>query len=290
MSGTFRFRTVVDAPRAPWRIEHNTPILCLGSCFADESSRRLAADGFDVLSNPFGTLYNPLSLLTCIQACVGDTAYTTASLTTGPRGWHCLDYATRFSGNDAEAIVNDLEDTRLKTAKFLAKHPAVIITLGSAFVYELADSGKVVGNCHKFPASTFNRRRISVDEAANAINKIVSLLHNNGIRQIIITVSPIRHLADGLHGNNLSKATLQLAADAVCTNNADTVCYFPAFEAINDDLRDYRFYASDMKHPTDLAADYVYQLLSDTFFDASTRALALECRAKYKASLHRPIL
>ncbi|MDE6207614.1 MAG: GSCFA domain-containing protein [Muribaculaceae bacterium] len=290
MNGEFRFRTPVEPIRTSWHISHSDRILCLGSCFADEAGRRLEQDGFNVLVNPFGALYNPLSIRTCIARAIADTPYARADLAEGPRGYHCLDYATRFSGPDADVLLALLEDTRLSLKEFLTQQPTIILTLGSAFVYRLADSGAVVGNCHKFPAATFTRSRISVAEATEAILHTAQLLFTLGISRIILTVSPIRHLADGLHGNNLSKSTLMLAADEAAATEPNRICYFPAYEALIDDLRDYRFYAADMKHTYDVAADYVYKIFSDTFFDAATRREALDCRAKYRASLHRPIL
>ena len=165
----------------------------------------------------------------------------------------------------------------------LRRRPVVFITLGTAYVFERADNGEVVGNCHKFPASFFKRRRLSLAEATSAITDIRTILESVA-EAVIFTVSPIRHTSDGLHGNNLSKATLLLACDAA------GVDYFPAYEALIDDLRDYRFYAADMKHPAPGPGDYIYELFSDTYFDAETLDRARQCRRDFMASRHRPIL
>lgn len=283
-----RFRTEIEIPKSPFRIAADTPLLMLGSCFTDEIGSRLASDGFEVLHNPFGALYNPLSIANCVQRALSEVPYSRDDLVEGPRGFHCLDYSTRFSGRDPVMLLSDIREARLDINFMLYRKPVVIITLGSAFVFERADTGKIVGNCHKFPASFFNRRRLSVEETTEALEHIVEMVAPLA-SALVFTVSPIRHVADGLHGNNLSKATLLLACDNIVNAHPD-VFYFPAYEALVDDLRDYRFYGADMKHPSEVAVDYIYELFSATFFDADTRKQALQRRREYLASLHRPIL
>lgn len=278
-----RFRTETERTRSQLRISHDTPLLLLGSCFTDEVGARLEADGFDVLHNPFGALYNPLSIRRCLQRALSDKQYCAEDLTEGPRGFHCLDYASRFSGLDAGAVIAAVEECRGAVASMLRRRPVVIVTLGTAFVFERKDNGEVVGNCHKFPANFFQRRRLTPAEASAAIADIRAMLVPVA-EAVIFTVSPIRHTSDGLHGNNLSKATLLLACEDAGGE------YFPAYEALIDDLRDYRFYAADMKHPSEVAVDYIYELFSDTYFDAATVARAQQCRRDFLASRHRPIL
>lgn len=278
-----RFRTEIEHIKSNLSISHGTPLLMLGSCFTDEIGSRLEADGFDVLHNPFGALYNPASIANCIRRALSDTTYTIADLTSGSRGFHCLDYATRFSGENAAQVIADVEGCRQEVARVLGKRPVVIITLGSAFVFERADNSSIVGNCHKFPASFFTRRRLSVEECRRELSDIAEMLEPVA-EAVVFTVSPIRHTADGLHGNNLSKATLLLACEDTAAE------YFPAYEALIDDLRDYRFYAADMKHPSEVAVDYIYELFADTYFTAATKEKALQCRRETMASRHRPIL
>lgn len=285
-----RFRTEIELTRADFRIDHSTPIVLLGSCFTDEIGVRLERDGFDVLRNPFGPLYNPASICTCVRrALCSDGAYTQADLTPGSRGFHCLDYASRYSGQDAAALLADINSTRRALGEALHRNPVVIITLGSAFVYSRADSGVPVGNCHKFPADFFERRLFTVDECVGQLSACTALLRKACVDHIVLTVSPIRHLADGLHGNTISKSTLQLAVDAVIGAN-QALSYFPSYEILLDDLRDYRFYASDMKHPSEQAVDYIYERFSDTFFTKDTMRDALAARRLSMAANHRPIL
>ena len=283
------FRTVIEPIKTQLRLCHDRPVLLLGSCFSDEIGERLYADGFDVLHNPFGALYNPISIANCVRRCSRGEHYTQADLTAGPRGWHCLDYASRFSGIDAETLLAELNRTFGEVCAMLQRNPMVIITLGSAYVYRHKALGKVVGNCHKFPASDFEYELISPGEARSALGEICQDLATLGIADILFTISPIRHLAYGLHGNSLSKAILQLAVNDVC-RDLNGVEYFPSFEIMLDDLRDYRFYARDMKHPSDVAVDYIYGIFCGTYMDNACRSAAEACRRSFKASQHRQIL
>lgn len=290
---SMRFRTELAPYKAPFGIGHDEPVLLLGSCFSDSVGERLGHDGFDVLANPFGALYNPLSIENCLRRAVEERAYTAYDLRPGPRGFHCLDYATRFSGADAEAVLADVEGVRASVAEVLKRKPVVIVTLGTAYVFYEKETGMAVGNCHKFPAEYFERRRLPVPSAAASVERMLEILNAAGCRKVVFTVSPIRHLADGLHGNQLSKATLHLAIDSALADGVPVgmaADYFPAYEALVDDLRDYRFYAADMKHPSEVAVDYIYGLFSDAYFDAATRAAAVAARAAARRSAHRPIL
>lgn len=283
-----RFRTEIELVKAPWTIGHERPVLLLGSCFTDEIGSRLEADGFRVLRNPFGPLYNPASIARCLRRACGDEPYTAADLTEGPRGFHCLDYASRFSGPDAETLLEEINGTLHSLSDFISLRPVLIITLGSAYVYEYLPTGIIAGNCHKLPDSLFHRRLMGVDETQRHIAEICSLAAACGLENLIFTVSPIRHLAYGLHGNTLSKSTLQIALDR--SVDGSRTLYFPSYEIMLDDLRDYRFYDSDMKHPSAVAADYIYEYFSGTFFTKDTLRAAAEARKAFLAGRHRQIL
>ncbi|MCM1067001.1 MAG: GSCFA domain-containing protein [Muribaculaceae bacterium] len=285
-----RFRTEIDIAPSAFGISHGTPVVLLGSCFTDEIGTRLGRDGFKVLHNPFGPLYNPASICTCVSRALSpDGIYTEADLTPGPRGVHCLDYASRYSGPDAPALLSEINSTRSALGEALRSHPVVILTMGSAFVFVRTDIGAVVGNCHKFAPSFFERRLLSVSEATAHLSRCTTLLHDAGVEHVIFTVSPIRHLADGLHGNTISKSTLHLAINALADAGA-TASYFPSYEILLDDLRDYRFYATDMKHPSEQAVDYIYERFAETFFSKDTMRDALAARRLAMAANHRPIL
>lgn len=280
-------RTLIEVPRPRALLDHGTPVLLLGSCFTDEVGQRLENDGFEVCRNPFGPLYNPMSLATLVKRASNLRPYTADDLTEGPRGWHCLDFASRFSGADSDALLSLINTELERLHGFMLRKPVAVITLGSSYVYRMAATDTPVGNCHKFPASDFIHSRLSVEEATSALNEIVDSLNGCGIKEVIFTVSPIRHLAYGLHGNQLGKATLLLAVDNMQKRSG--VGYFPSYEIVLDDLRDYRFYGRDMKHPSDLAVDYIYEKFSTTYMDKATLVRALECRKAHKAANHRSL-
>ena len=280
-----RFRTEIEQIKSNVSIGAETPVLMLGSCFTDEIGQQLAADGFKVMHNPMGPLYNPASILNQIS----HPAYSEADLTPGPRGYHCLDFATKYSGESAAELLETLNGELKALHEFMTLKPVVFITLGSAFVYRHLASDRIVGNCHKFPAGDFERTLLPLAQIKAMLELIIDAF--TGCRGVIFTVSPIRHLADGLHGNSISKSFLQTALYEISqVKHEVAVEYFPAYEIMLDDLRDYRFYAEDMKHPSPVAVDYIYERFAQTYFDAKTRATAAENRKKYLASRHRPIL
>lgn len=286
-----RFRTEIEPIRSPWQISHSDRLLLLGSCFTDEIGTRLGHDGFDVMHNPFGPLFNPESIAACLGHAISRRHYTRADLEVYDGVYHCLHYASRFSGTDADGVLETVNSTMQRLADFIEQKPVVILTLGSAFVYRYqnGENKYTVGNCHKLPASMFSRERLSVDEVNDTLACTVKALNSAGIDRIAFTVSPIRHLADGLHGNNLSKSTLLLGIDRLSVDNPEII-YFPSYEIVLDDLRDYRFYADDLKHPSAMAVDYIYSKFSDTFFNKQTRQAANEARSRYLAAQHRPLL
>lgn len=282
-----KFRTELEPHRAGFKISHSTPVLLLGSCFSDNIGSRLMHDGFDVLANPFGALYNPLSIANAIERALNGAYYTRADLTAGPRGWHCLDFSTAFSGDDADALLEKINSTLRLLSDFMQRKPVVIITFGTAWYFTYTPEGnRPIGNCHKFPGTDFVRKRLSVDEISARWHALSQRILDLGC-SLIYTVSPIRHLADGLHGNNVSKATLMLVVENLTENAGGE--YFPAYEAVIDDLRDYRFYAADMKHPSETAADYVYSLFSQAYFSPETLSEALACRKQFLRTQHRQI-
>lgn len=281
-----KFRTELTCSQSAWQISHSDRLLFIGSCFSDEMGRRLAERGFDISVNPFGPLYNPLSIANCIHRSLSRQYYTLSDLTPGPRGYHCLDYAMRFSGEDTDSVL-DAVNSRLDDMRARIEDGAIVfITLGTVFVYFLAETGRPVGNCHKFPPSTFIRRRISIEEAREALHSVTTALYAAGASQVVFTVSPIRHLSDGFHENTLSKASLHMAVDML----GESVGYFPSYEIVMDDLRDYRAYADDMVHIAPKAVDYIYEKFEEVFFSTATRQEAAAARKRFLSSQHRQIL
>lgn len=273
-----QFRTVIEPLSGQTPIDHSQHIVMLGSCFTDNVGARLARDGFTVSVNAMGTLYNPASIARCVTRALERRPYTADDLVLRDGIWHCLDYESRRQGTDPEHLLAQLNGDFTVFCQTLARADVMIVTFGTAWVFEHVATGRIAGNCHKLRADEFVRRRMTATEIAGLWEPIAAG------RRIIFTVSPIRHLADGLHGNALSKATLLTAIDAMGAE------YFPSFEIMNDDLRDYRFYAADMKHPSEVAVDYIYDLFGQTYFSARTQAEALQHRREYARSQHRPII
>jgi len=274
-----KFRTEIELPRyAP--IDADESIVMLGSCFADNIGTRLEQYGFDVVHNPLGPLFNPLSTAAAVIRALDDRPFTIDDLTLRDGTWHALDAAARYHAGDSEALLAALNRDFAPLRHALAKPCTLFVTFGTAYIYRLAGTGAVVANCHKLPAQQFVRERISADAIVQQWHRHVARLDRCGIR-VIFTVSPVRHVADGLHANNLSKATLLLAVDALGAE------YFPAYEIVCDDLRDYRFYAADLKHPSETAIDYIYEKFADAYFSAATKETARERHAAYLRSAHR---
>lgn len=255
------FRTPVNITLAPFAIEPRERMLFVGSCFADNIGRRFVDDKFRATVNPYGVMYNPASIMHTVKRWTGElvTAQSEAS----------------DSGSDVRQATNEAPQT-------------AVFTLGTNHVYILNETGEIVDNCRKRPQRLFTERELSVDECADYLREAVTMLRqiNSSVR-IIITVSPIRYAKYGFHGSQLSKATLLLAADKL-TKEMDNVVYFPAYEIVNDELRDYRFYREDMLHPTDQAVEYIWQRFGETFFSKQTVKFLEEWRPIKAALAHRP--
>lgn len=274
--------TPVTIPPATLRISYDTPLLLLGSCFTDEIGARLQHAGFDLLCNPFGTLYNPLSIQSCLRRAESGELFGERDLVFHDGLHHSWSHHGSFSAPDAAAVLDRCNEALFRTSEFLRRQPVTVITLGTAYAFFLNDPasphhGRVVANCHKLPAANFDRRRLSVDEVVGAFEPTP---------KTIFTVSPIRHLADGAHGNQLSKSTLLLAVERLCARGA---AYFPSYEIMLDELRDYRFYARDMCHPSDLAVDIIWERFQQTFMDDAVRSRVLLNEKAYRQSQHRPL-
>lgn len=250
------FRTEINITRLPQTISYGDGILFLGSCFADEIGNICQGLGFDAQVNPFGTLYNPFSVLTSLLRLQSGQPFCHEEVVKVGEGYYCtFSHNTDFWCPSEESLINKvnihiaMEHSRFVQAKW------IIISLGTSWVFRDHATGNVVSNCHKLPSFRFDRVFLN----AQSTTKLLSdLLNTFPSKQFIFTVSPLRHLKDGLHDNQLSKASLLLAVDEVC-KAFDNAHYFPAYEILLDELRDYRFYKEDMVHPTDQAVRYIWE-------------------------------
>ncbi|MBQ3606573.1 MAG: GSCFA domain-containing protein [Muribaculaceae bacterium] len=285
------FRTIVKPLRFRGTISHRQGVMMLGSCFSDNIGLRLRQACFDVDINPFGTLYNPASIACGIGAILKCRQYSIDDLfqEKGDNRWHSFSHHSEYSSVDSQLMLEKINQRVCEANKMLQRASTLIVTFGTAWVYKYAPTGKVVANCHKLPVSMFERSMMSIDEIVAMWKDVIADVKaiNQSI-QVIFTVSPIRHLRDGAHENQLSKSTLLLAINQLVREYEDVI-YFPAYEIMNDDLRDYRFYASDMTHPSEVAVDYIYDIFSQSFFDDDTISLAEKCVKLSKRLMHIPM-
>ncbi len=284
--------TPVDIPKPERQIDFSCKILCLGSCFADSMGEKLTQYGFDCLVNPFGTLYNICSVFNSLMrlgAVSGllrsqdNPLFSKEDVILRPDGkfvtWsHHSRCGLRQADGTAEDFLKKANQDLNNAADFFCQADTVIITLGTSFVYKLKGTEFVVSNCHKFPAKDFERVFVPTEDTREMIAQIKAMFPK---KRFIFTVSPIRHLADGAHGNNLSKSALLLAIE-----NAGAE-YFPSYEIMLDELRDYRWYAEDMTHPSEAAIKYIFEKFTEVFIAESCKDQMKENLKAFKASQHR---
>ena len=279
--------TPVDVGRSRAPISFSRPMLILGSCFADNVGGRMASVGFDAIVNPLGTTYNPMSVCNSLERIATGRPFEESECTTigAGDGRICtFDHHTRNARPTIDEFIADANASLAAAHSHWLRTGLVIITLGTAWCFRHNGSGKIVSNCLKHHPDEFTRFRMTYDECKAATERIVSLAEG---RDIIFTVSPIRHKADGAHGNQLSKATLLMAVDATIEAHRDQADYFPSYEIMMDELRDYRFYADDMAHPTPLAENYIFERFMDFGLVDKERQLLAEGIKRGKRLGHR---
>ena len=285
------FITPVSIPKSKVEIAIEHPLMLLGSCFTENIGKRLVENKFACDVNPFGVLYNPLSIAQAMRQMMDGRVYDEDSpeLIEHQGQWHSLMHHGSFSDASREECLNRINRRLLEGATMLAKARVLLITFGTAYVYHHIEKGMVVGNCHKLPERTFNRQRLNTEEIVKEYAPLIQQLAEvNPKVHILFTVSPIRHLRDGLHANQLSKATLLLAIDELCQLMPERCSYFPAYEIMMDELRDYRFYADDMMHPTPLAVEHIWQRFADIFFPLPTKKFLQAWEEIRQGLSHRP--
>lgn len=279
-----KFRTEIDIK--PWqkRIEHSDSILSLGSCFATNIAQRLLERKFKVCNSPTGILFNPASIArslelmsTCYQVSENDV-FLSGEL------YSSYLFHSHFSSTNKQEAIERMQQAINAGNKALSSTNYLIVTLGTAWVYRLKTTGEVVANCHKQPSANFSRALLSVDEIVEALESI----HDHCSAELILTISPVRHIGEGMEDNSLSKALLRVAVAEFIKRHPERTTYFPSFEILIDDLRDYRFYDNDLVHPSTMAIDYV----AEKFFEAALSEKA-KCRIEdidriVRAANHRP--
>lgn len=304
-----KLQTPVDCGKSRIQISYKDRILIIGSCFADNIGGKMSALGFDVCVNPFGTLYNPQSIAGAIRRlreCMEFTPGDCEQMGSGAGLICSFSHHTSFARKSREEFLENANRRLHEASEFYRTCNKVIMTLGTTWCYRHIASGLVVSNCLKRDAREFERERmepedtvrilseiIGADEPGRSINdrsgnNIGARGENNG-RSFILTVSPIRHFKDGAHGNQVSKASLLIAADRLCSIFHDRCEYFPSYEIMMDELRDYRFYAEDMLHPSDQAVGYIWNRFCDFALPEEDRGRLAAEEKRLRQSLHRPI-
>ena len=284
------FRTTVKTGENRAWLHHSDHVMLLGSCFSDNIGGKMHGALFNAMVNPMGTLYNPMSIARGVQRLIDCEPVAGKDLFMQGGVWNSYDFHSRYSLPDKQAAIDRMNSRIEQGHKALSRARLLTVTLGTAMVYRLKETGEVVANCHKVPQHEFERKMATVQEMTQVLDDMVVRLRAfNPELRIILTVSPIRHIADGLDTNSLSKASLRVAINEVVARHRDYCDYFPAYEIMMDDLRDYRFYASDMVHPSDVAVEYIWQAFQATYLDDRSALAVARCERVHKRLQHRPM-
>ena len=290
---TLKFKLTLASKRAENSMGYRDNLFLIGSCFSENMGAKLNTHLFKVFENPHGVLFNPISVAQSLSDCIQNKQYTEADLFQLNEVWNSWNHHSRFSGISVEDALDKINNSITKAHAFLKTADHIVITLGSAWVYQLNSqspfaAGQVVANNHKAPASWFNKSLMKPDALVLLLNKMVKeLLQFNAHLQIIFTISPVRHLREGLVENNRSKAVLIQAVHEI-VDSTENVAYFPSYEYVIDDLRDYRFYAEDLVHPNYAASNYVWEKWVETYMNEETQNIMKQVAELQLAMQHKP--
>jgi len=264
-----KLQTQINIPGQEPKIGYDSKLVLLGSCFSENMGAKLSYFKFQHLQNPFGILFHPFAIEKLIQKAVNQYVYTEEDLVFHNEQWHCFDAHSRLSSSHKKDLLQQLNDSLKQTFDWLKEASHVIFTYGTSWIYQYKSTGNYVANCHKIPQREFDKKLISADEIQESIQNTLQLLQQiNPSIHCIFTISPVRHLKDGFIENQQSKAAL-ITAVHQSISSVKQSAYFPSYELMMDELRDYRFYDLDMLHPNTLASDYIWQRFVKTWVDSS---------------------
>ncbi len=278
----------IDFPISSWDnlLTYADNLFFIGSCFSENIHQKFRDAKFSCCSNPNGILFNPVSISKAIHSYTTNYQYQESDIFLYQELWHSWQHHSRYSSQDKAAMLDTINTSQQKAHDFLQKTNYLFLTLGSAWVYE--KEGEVVANCHKYPSNAFSHRLLTIEECYTALEEmLLNLKKINPAIQIVFTISPVRHLREGIINNNRSKAILIYCVHALI-EKYPSIVYFPAYEIVLDELRDYRFFAEDMAHPTSLAVDYIWEILQKTSFHSETLTVLPTILALQKALDHKP--
>lgn len=281
--------THISIPKAPFTFSHTEQTVLLGSCFAENIGKKLEENKFRIDLNAFGTLYNPSSIAGAIRMLLRPEPFTGNDLFRHEGVYHSFSHHSRFSSPSETECLEKINSRLFASADRIRKARRMIVTFGTAWVYRLKSSEQIVSNCHKLPERMFDRSMLTVDGiVAEWKRLLLSLWEENPELKVLFTVSPIRHWRDGAHSNQLSKATLLLAIDGLQKEFPGQTAYFPAYEIMMDELRDYRFYADDMMHPSTQAVEYIWERFTESMLSREAQGILKEWKEIQKAIHHKP--
>ena len=283
-----KFHLNFNIPQFEQKINYSHKFLFVGSCFTENIGGIMQLYKFNLSINPNGVLYNPASMALALRRYIFNKTIEENELFYANECWHSWEHHSRFSNTDKQTCLTTINKSISSAHDFIKQTDWLFITFGSAFIYKRNDTGKLVGNCHKAPQKEFKKQMLAVDEIVEDYKILIQQLKalNNNLK-IIFTISPVRHISEGLVENNRSKARLIEAVHELVQQN-DNLYYFPAYELVIDDLRDYRFYNSDLVHPSEQANIYVFEKLINTIFDEKTKQLFEKIKDIITAKQHRP--
>ncbi|MFR7609126.1 MAG: GSCFA domain-containing protein [Odoribacter laneus] len=284
------FRTFVKCEPSACQLDYDNSILLVGSCFTENIGQKLKYFRFRTEINPCGIVYNPLSVANVLKMLEEGRRFTEKDLWENQGKWVSFYHHGSFAALGKEECLQGINIRLAQAAAFLKQTDYLLITFGTAWVYRHRATGIIVSNCHKFPGTDFERFRPSAEEIVQLYQPLLAGLRERNPRlKVIFTVSPIRHWKDGAHANQMSKAILLLATEALCRYVPQTY-YFPAYEILMDELRDYRFYADDMLHPSSVAIEYIWEKFRDTWIAPRIYDLMRRIDKLNKSLAHRPLL
>lgn len=282
------FRTNIQLQKEHHLIDYNANLLLVGSCFSENIGNKLAYYKFQVSSNPFGILFNPIAIERLITNAVNNKVYNKEDIFKLNERWHCFDAHSDLSNINSAKLLQNLNTAIEFTQQKIKTATHIIITLGTAWVYRFIQNDTIVGNCHKVPQKKFLKEFLSVEEIIASLDNLTTLIKSeNPNVSIIFTVSPIRHLKDGFIENSLSKSSLITAIHQII-DKRNKLYYFPSFEIMLDDLRDYRFYTKDMIHPNETAIEYIWEQFLKVWISEKTTSTMKEIESIQKGLAHKP--
>ncbi len=281
------FRTTFGIAPSSDRINYERPVMFIGSCFSSYIGSKMASGHMPVMINPSGTVYNPVSVINTLDTIISQKVYTHDDLFMHNGIWHSFDHYTEFSGEDPDRVLEKINSNTRNAGSFLSTAGFLFITFGTARVYRFRATGKIVSNCHKVAAGEFDTGLLEVGEIVRIWNRYLDDMKRlYPSLRVIFTISPVRHWKDGAHGNQVSKSVLFLAIEELLRNSAGPH-YFPAYELVMDDLRDYRYYDDDMLHPSRAAINYIWDAFTACYFDDRTISLWNEVAKINRSTGHR---